>query len=127
MTYGLVQRWCGWDSPHGLHDFGFDSRCTGIPEPEKLVPVLLTPVSVFGAVGTCLNHPDIDIPKCSHCGDPLQSCYGLSDATSSWSDCNRAEGHIFRVDDIPSDNPERVQILVWVPESELNKLNKEYR
>ena len=92
---------------------------------EELVSVLLTPVHVFGAVGTCSQHPDID-PTCPRCGNPLQSCYGLSDATSAWSDCNRADGHIFRIDDVDSTNPERVQIRVYVPESGLAKLEKSY-
>jgi hypothetical protein len=92
---------------------------------EDLVPILLTPVKVFGAVGVCPDHPDA-IPGCAHCGNMLESCYGLADATSAWSDCNRADGHIFRVDDTPSTDPERVQIRVYVPTSELAKLSKAY-
>ena len=44
---------------------------------DALVPLRLVPVEVFGA----------------------EDGYGLSDAVSAWSDCNRAIGHIYRVDD----------------------------
>ena len=99
----------------------------GEPMTEELIPVLLTPVRVFGATGYCPEHPDND-PICPLCsGTPrIESCYGLSDATSPWSDCNRADGHIFRVDDEPSTDPERVQIRVYVPASELAKLREKY-
>lgn len=45
---------------------------------DEWVTVRLVPVEVFGA----------------------DDGYGLCDAVSSWSDCNRAEGFIFRADDI---------------------------
>lgn len=46
-------------------------------EAGPLVPLRLVPVEVFGA----------------------EDGYGLCDAVSAWSDCNRADGHIYRVDD----------------------------
>lgn len=58
---------------------------------EVLVPVTLIPVEIFG---TECDHE-------AHRGDPVPFSYGLSDAVSSWSDCNRAIGHIYRVDDMP--------------------------
>jgi hypothetical protein len=73
--------------------------------PEELVKVTLVPVVVFGA----------------------ESGYGLSDAVSPWSDCNRAVGHIYRRDDddsTPWRNSEDV-ITIYVPRSELSKFDKE--
>lgn len=67
---------------------------------EELVPVTLVAVEVFGV-------------------DP----YGLMDAVSSWSDCNRARGQIFRVDDCdPQYRASADVIRVFVPASELPKL-----
>lgn len=61
---------------------------------DPLVSLRLVPVAVFGAEGG----------------------YGLADAVSAWSDCNRAYGHIYRVDDphsLPYRNPgETVEIFV---------------
>jgi len=74
-------------------------------ENEKMSEVFLTPVEVFGAEGG----------------------YGLMDASSAWSDCNRAIGHIFRVDDLADNgNPERVRVRVLVSASELEKLAVRY-
>jgi hypothetical protein len=71
---------------------------------EAAVKVTLVPVEVFGT-------------------DPA---YGLMDAVSSWSDCNRAIGHIYRRDEeenVPFRNPSDV-ITVYVPRSELAKFDK---
>lgn len=51
-----------------------------------LVPKFLVPVQVF--TGQC---------ECGRDGG-----YGISDAISAWSDCNRAVGHIYRFEDIPN-------------------------
>lgn len=56
----------------------------------KLVKLRLVPVEVFGA----------------------EEGYGLMDAVEAWSDCNRAYGKIYRVDDIESRTGETVEILV---------------
>ncbi len=75
------------------------------PMSDELIKVVLVPVEVFGTDG-----------------------YGLSDAVSAWSDCNRAIGHIYRRDDaysIPHRNPEDV-IVVYVPPEELSKFDKEF-
>jgi hypothetical protein len=56
------------------------------PEAPEEIEVRLVPVEVFGA----------------GCDDPAhedQTGYGLCDAVQAWSDCNRAEGHIYRFDD----------------------------
>lgn len=58
---------------------------------EEMVELRLVPVQVFGA----------------------EDGYGLMDAVSSWSDCNRAEGRIYRVDDLSHREPgETVSIFV---------------
>jgi len=70
-----------------------------------LVKVTLVPVEVYGTDG-----------------------YGLSDAVSPWSDCNRAVGHIYRRDDengTSDRNPEDV-ITIYVPREELHKFDKEF-
>jgi hypothetical protein len=71
---------------------------------EDLVKVTLVPVEVFGA----------------------ESGYGLMDAVSPWSDCNRSIGHIYRRDDeatVPFRNPSDV-ITIYVPRSEIEKFDR---
>jgi hypothetical protein len=73
---------------------------------DDLVKVTLVPVEVFGA----------------------DSGYGLVDAVSAWSDCNRAVGHIYRRDEeanVPHRNPDDV-ITVYVPRSELPKFDRKF-
>lgn len=75
-------------------------------EDQDLVKVTLVPVEVFGA----------------------DSGYGLMDAVTWWSDCNRAIGHIFRRDEedsVPFRDPSEV-ITVYVPRSELPKFDKKW-
>lgn len=70
---------------------------------EDLVKVILVPVEVFGA-----------------------DSYGLTDAISPWSDCNRARGHIYRREEMPEKpfpNPDDV-ITIYVPRSELQKFDR---
>lgn len=76
----------------------------GLPG-EPLVKVTLVPVEVFGA----------------------DEGYGLMDAVSPWSDCNRARGHIYRRDDIRERHREPGDtITVYVPQSELAKFEKHF-
>ena len=73
---------------------------------QDLVKVTLVPVEVFGA----------------------ESGYGLCDSAAPWSDCNRAEGHIYRRDDeetVPYRDPSEV-ITVYVPRSELPKFEVKF-
>lgn len=79
---------------------------------EPLVRVTLVPVEVFGT-------------ECTKCEEPFG--YGLMDAVSAWSDCNRAIGHIYRrdEDDMPGRDPGDV-ITIYVPESELPKFEKRF-
>ncbi len=72
---------------------------------DELVPLRLVPIEIFGE-DDCCEH---DIEPCKSDG------YGLCDAVSSWSDCNRADGKFYRVDDIDPEcrKPgETVEILV---------------
>lgn len=60
---------------------------------KNYIKLRLVPVEVFGA----------------------EDGYGLMDAVSSWSDCNRAIGKIYRIDDIEPEYREKgdtVEILV---------------
>lgn len=59
-------------------------------EGAPLVPLRLVPVEVFGAEG-CYD------PDCAHCKE--HAGHGLMDAVSGYSDCNRAEGRIYRAED----------------------------
>ena len=75
------------------------------PEDQDLVKVNLVPVQVFGTDG-----------------------YGLMDAVAPWSDCNRAEGQIYRRDE---DHREPFRqpgdfITVYVPREELSKFDKKF-
>lgn len=76
------------------------------------VTLTLVPVQVFGGCG----HSDEE----GH--DPFceKWSYGFMDAVSSWSDCNRARGHIFRVEDLgPISDPDRHTIQIEVDEADL--------
>lgn len=69
------------------------------PMPDDLVPIALVPVQVFGAGCDCHDHLEG-----TEAGETCRGkSFGLSDAVSAWSDCNRAEGHIYRVDDTDPD------------------------
>lgn len=97
----------------------------------NLVPLTLVPVEVFG--GDCDCHMEAGhsyvqpegtppgmtaqeqasgvvtlVPKCPGWG------YGLMDAVSSWSDCNRASGRIYRVDE-PGHREPGETVTVYVP------------
>ena len=85
---------------------------------EALVRVRLVPVEVFGA----------DEEDCPGCGATIKFGYGLMDAVQSWSDCNRAIGHIYRVDEDytegyrePGDN-----IVIYVPQAEMAKFKRRF-
>lgn len=82
--------------------------------PEVLVSLTLVPVEVFGGC----DHPGC-ADQCGTFG------YGLSDAVSAWSDCNRADGRIYRVDEPDSQpyrNPgETVQIWIKAEDAEFFK------
>jgi hypothetical protein len=71
----------------------------------ETVAIRLVPVEVFGA------------NECSHCHQDGFG-YGLSDAVSSWSDCNRAFGRIYRVDDLGG-REEGDTVTVYVPRESL--------
>lgn len=61
------------------------------PPADDLVEIELVPVEVFGYDGD----------QCDHCTE--HASYGLADAVQAWSDCNRAEGRIYRVEDRDAD------------------------
>lgn len=79
--------------------------------PPGFVRMRLVPVEVFG--GDCPCHMDtlaLDRePQCHGWG------YGLSDAIPAWSDCNRADGRIYRRDDNENlDRDPGDTVSVWV-------------
>lgn len=81
--------------------------------PDDLVPITLVPVEVFG--GDCDCHEESD-----KAGDCAGWSYGLMDAVQSWSDCNRASGRIYRVDDTePQYREPGETITVYVPAGSL--------
>jgi len=57
--------------------------------PDGKCRVRLVPVEIFGMV---CDHD-------AHRGESVPFGYGLCDAVQSWSDCNRADGRIFRLDE----------------------------
>jgi hypothetical protein len=85
---------------------------------DPLVRVTLVPVQVFGA----------DEENCPGCGEIVRCGYGLMDAVSAWSDCNRAIGHIYRREDMEGRNAEGAAgcITVYVPQSEMAKFERRY-
>lgn len=71
---------------------------------NKLIKLSLVPVKVFGT-----------------------DEYGLCDAVSAWSDCNRAEGKIYRVDDIKySKRDPGESVEIWVNEKDLSFFEKKW-
>lgn len=95
---------------------------------DELVKVILVPVEVFGTEG-CEAHSleGTYTHNCEHCSG--HGGYGLCDAVSAWSDCNRAIGHIYRREDPGFErNAEGLAqcIVVYVPRSELYKFDIVY-
>ena len=81
---------------------------------EPLVRVTLVPVEVFGA------------DECDRCES--RAGYGLMDAVSAWSDCNRAIGKIYRREDLEGRDEKGTAgcISVYVPQSETGKFDRRY-
>jgi hypothetical protein len=79
------------------------------------IPVRLVPVEIFGEDNCCEHGENAE---CKSAG------YGLSDAVSAWSDCNRAIGHIYRFEDTyPEPDGGRYRepgdtLVVWVDPDE---------
>lgn len=93
------------------------------PMPVDLVPVALVPVQVFGATCDCHDHLEgtEEGVKCRGWG------YGLSDAVEAWSDCNRAEGHIYRVDDTDPDHRQPGEtVRIFVSKADLPWFEKRF-
>jgi hypothetical protein len=98
--------------------------------PPDLVPVRLVPVEVFGTEDCCQHGDNVDHDnrQCTSIG------YGIMDAVSAWSDCNRAIGRIYRAEDrlgvddavdpyAPGDDPYRTPgetLVVWVPRDQVD-------
>lgn len=80
---------------------------------NKLVKVTLVPVEIHAECNTCETETSI----------------GLSDAASPYSDCNRAVGHIYRLDEsqrgIYRDSED--VITIYVPQGELSKFNRNFQ
>jgi len=72
---------------------------------DNLVPLTLVPVEVFGE----------------------DDGYGLMDAVSAWSDCNRAEGRIYRVEDFsPAYRLPGESVQVWVRQEDVEFFQKNW-
>lgn len=82
---------------------------------ETMVPLRLVPVEVF--TGLCRHQG---------CADPNCVGYGISDAVSAWSDCNRAVGHIYRVDDLDGSREPGDTLTVHVPESDVQWFRRSF-
>lgn len=80
------------------------------PEPVGNTPgrwLTLVPVEVFGLM--CDDHEP-----------PRPVAWGLCDAVSAWSDCNRADGHLYRVEDLQGIAREPGEtVRVWVAEADV--------
>lgn len=82
---------------------------------EMLVKLRLVPVEAF--TGIC-DHDDCENPE--HLG------YGICDAVSAWSDCNRAVGHIYRVDDSGLHREPGDTVEIWVNESDVAWFDRKF-
>lgn len=97
--------------PHGWETFpDYLARTHPDGPAPGLVPVRLCPVEMFGA------------DECDRCQAPTG--YGLMDAVSAWSDCNRAHGRIYRRDDPEFGRAEGDTVLVWVEPGEVEKFDR---
>lgn len=85
---------------------------------DGMCRVHLVPIEIFGQ--EC-DHP-------AHEGEPEPFGYGLCDAVQAWSDCNRAIGHMFRLDEGYSAPYRRADdvIEIWVHEDELPKFLRKW-
>jgi len=85
--------------------------------PDGYVRARLVPIEIFGE--EC-DHPD-------HKGKPQPFVYGLCDAVSPWSDCNRADGRMFRLDE-PDGRRDPDQVIeVIVKREDMWKFDHDYR
>lgn len=85
------------------------------PVPETLVAIRLVPVEVFTGM-------------CDHDGCMKDHGYGIADAVSAWSDCNRAVGQVYRRDE-PNNSEHRDQgdtVTVYVNESDLPWFDRKF-
>jgi hypothetical protein len=110
--------YCGWDGHEGCGEAwpcstvraraaGGDSASEPPAGTINGRWLTLVPVEVFGLI--CDEH---ELPQ------PVG--WGLCDAVQAWSDCNRADGHIYRVEDL--DTAHRVPgetARIWVRDEEL--------
>lgn len=78
--------------------------------------IRLVPVEIFGQ--SC-EHP-------AHQDEPVPFSYGICDAIQAWSDCNRAIGRIFRVDDLEGHRLPEETILVWASDESLARLDRKW-
>lgn len=93
------------------HAFAADQ----VGAPDGMVALRLVPVEVFGTESCCEHghSPALNGIECESGG------YGLMDVTGAGSDCNRARGHIFRVDDLPNRQPAGGNVVVYVREADV--------
>lgn len=86
-----------------------------MPEITKGRWLTLVPVEVFGLM--CDDHSDA----------PRPVGWGLSDAVQAWSDCNRADGHIYRVDDTETQYRKLGEtVRIWVADEDLPFFEKRW-
>lgn len=86
---------------------------TNTPEVRE---IRLVPVQVFAA-GLCGE-------DCAHC--KTHEGYGLMDAVESWSDCNRAIGKIYRVDEDYSNRLPGESVTVTVKSDDMPFFDKDF-
>lgn len=77
------------------------------------IEATLVPVQVFGENMCCEHNPHgaLVIPENVGVVDCEAQGNGLMDAVSSWSDCNRAWGRIYRFEDLAGANREAGETL----------------
>lgn len=73
-------------------------------EIKEYIKIRLVPISVFGA----------------------EDGYGLCDAVQAWSDCNRAYGKMYRVDDLKSYRNKGESVDVLVKKEDMEFFNKQW-
>ena len=80
---------------------------------EGFTRLKLVPVEIFGLM--CDDHPE-DRPV----------SWGMMDAVSSWSDCNRADGKIYRVDESDSElhREPGETVEIWVRDDQVAFFSK---
>jgi hypothetical protein len=123
------------DAAHEIcHEFGIAlhrMRCECGPSRHVHYPTTEVPQRIQGAERIPLRLVPVEVftGVCGHeeCANPDHLGYGISDAVSAWSDCNRATGQIYRVDDLnPANREDGDTVTIWVDPADVEWFSRRF-